>query len=148
MPATAPTRDSAVLAEVNVPATPAATPPVAAAPARVSEPLAKLRATMPPPPALPASPTGGYSALREYLKKGAAEFEPESRDGGRQSGRVLVRLHLAADGKIEQAEAVRKLRPDYDAEAIRLLQEGPTWVPGISSGRRAAQVVDVPVVFE
>jgi hypothetical protein len=146
-PTVSSTRDSAVLAEVSPPvAAPVATPP--AAPARVNEPLAKLRAVMPPPPALPASPTGGYSALREYLKKGAAEFEPESRDGGRQSGRVLVRLHLAADGKIEQAEAVRKLRPDYDTEAIRLLQEGPTWVPGISAGRRAAQVVDVPVVFE
>jgi len=148
-PAAAPMRDSAVLAEVNTPATPpTATPPAATAPARASEPLARLRAAMPPPPALPASPTGGYSALREYLKKGTAEFEPESRDGGRQPGRVLVRLHLAADGKIEQAEAVRKLRPDYDAEAVRLLKEGPAWVPGISGGRRAAQVVDVPVVFE
>lgn len=148
-PATAPGRDSAVLAEVNTPvAAPATAPPVASAPARVSEPLAKLRAAMPPPPALPASPTGGYAALREYLKKGAAEFEPESRDGGHQAGRVLVRLHLGADGKIEQAEAVRKLRPDYDAEAIRLLQEGPNWVPGVSGGRRAAQVVDVPVIFE
>jgi hypothetical protein len=148
-PAAAPTRDSAMLAEVITPvAAPATTPPVAAAPARVSEPLAKLRAAMPPPPALPASPTGGYTALREYLKKGTAEFEPESRNGARQPGRVLVRLHLAADGKIEQAEAVRKLRPDYDAEAIRLLQEGPSWVPGISGGRRAAQVVEVPVVFE
>ena len=103
---------------------------------------------MPPPPALRASPVGGYSALREYLKKGTAEFEPESRDGGRQPGRVLVRLHLGTDGKIEQAEAVRKLRPDYDAEAVRLLKEGPAWVPGITAGRRAAQVVDVPVVFE
>lgn len=145
-PAAAPTRDSAVLAEV----TPPVAQPAPAAPAapRASEPLAKLRAAMPPPPALPASPTGGYTALREYLKKSAAEFEPESRNGARQSGRVLVRLHLGADGKIEQAEAMRKLRPDYDAEAIRLLQEGPTWVPGISAGRRAAQVVEVPVVFE
>jgi hypothetical protein len=150
-PPVAPSRDSVVLAEVNAPIAPpapAAGPPVAAAPAGVSEPLAKLRAVMPPPPALPATPTGGYAALREYLKKGAAEFEPESKDGARQSGRVLVRLHLGADGKIEQAEAVRKLRPDYDAEAIRLLQEGPSWVPGISGGRRAPQVVDVPVIFE
>jgi hypothetical protein len=103
---------------------------------------------MPPPPALPATPTGGYTALREYLKKGAAEFEPESKDGPRRSGKVVVRLHLGADGKIEQAEAVRKLRPDYDAEAIRLLQEGPSWVPGITAGRRAAQVVEVPILFE
>lgn len=118
---------------------------VASAPA---EPVARLRAAMPAPPALPASPSGGYAALREYLRKGAAEFEPESRDGSRQQGRVLVRLHLGADGKIEQAEAVRKLRPDYDAEAVRLLKAGPTWVPGITAGRRAAQVVEVPVVFE
>jgi len=103
---------------------------------------------MPPPPALAAVPTGGYAALRDYLQKGTAEFEPEAPDGPRRSGRVLVRLHIGADGKIEQAEAVRKLRADYDAEAIRLLQEGPTWVPGISGGRRAAQTVDVPVTFE
>jgi hypothetical protein len=103
---------------------------------------------MPAPPALAATPTGGYGALRTYLKKETAEFEPESKDGPRRSGRVLVRLHIGADGKIEQAEAVRKLRPDYDSEAIRLLQEGPAWVPGITAGRRAAQVVDVPVVFE
>ncbi len=123
-----------------------AAPTVARAP--VMEPAARLRATMPTPPALPATPNGGYAALREYLKQGATEFEPTSRDGGRQRGRVVVRLHLGADGKIEQAEAVRKLRPDYDAEAVRLLQEGPTWVPGVTAGRRAAQVVDVPVVFE
>jgi hypothetical protein len=148
-PTATPASDSAVLAEVNAPvAAPATTPPPAAAPARVSEPLAKLRAAMPPPPALPATPTGGYTALREYLKKGAAEFEPESKDGPRRSGKVVVRLHLGADGKIEQAEAVRKLRPDYDAEAIRLLQEGPSWVPGITAGRRAAQVVEVPILFE
>jgi hypothetical protein len=107
-----------------------------------------MRALMPPPPALMATPTGGYGALREYLKKGAAEFEPEPKNGPRRSGRVLVRLHIGADGKLAQAEAVRKLRPDYDAEAIRLLQKGPAWVPGITAGRRAAQVVDVPVVFE
>ena len=138
--------DSATLAAAVSEKAPAAAPLAAAAPA--PQPTARLRATMPAPPALAASPTGGYAALREYLKKGAAEFEPEARNGGRQTGRVLVRLHLGADGKIEQAEAVRKLRPDYDAEAVRLLQEGPSWVPGITAGRRAAQVVEVPVVFE
>ncbi|TDN36150.1 hypothetical protein E4631_07705 [Hymenobacter sp. UV11] len=137
------TTDSAVktLSEVAV----ALTPP---SPAQAREATDRLRAAMPPPPALAASPTGGYAALREYLKKGAAEFEPEMRDGPRRTGRVLVRLRIGAGGKLEQAEAVRKLRADYDAEAIRLLQEGPTWAPGISGGRRAAQTIDVPVEFE
>jgi hypothetical protein len=145
-PATGTALDTAAPATVR-PA-PAAAPPMVAAPSPAREPTARMKALMPPPPALMATPSGGYAALREYLKKGTAEFEPESKDGPRRSGRVLVRLHIGADGKLEQAEAVRKLRPDYDAEAIRLLQEGPAWVPGITAGRRAAQVIDVPVVFE
>ncbi len=137
------TADSAVktLSEVAV----APTPP---RPAKAREATDRLRAAMPPPPALAASPTGGYAALREYLKKGAAEFEPKTQDGPHRAGRVLVRLRIGADGQIEQAEAMRKLRADYDAEAIRLLREGPAWVPGISGGRRAAQTIDVPVEFE
>ncbi len=137
------TTDSAVATRPAVAVAP--TPP---SPAKAPEPTARLRAAMPPPPALAATPTGGYAALREYLKKGTAEFEPETVAGPRRTGRVLVRLRIGADGKIEQAEAVRKLRADYDAEAIRLLQEGPDWVPGISGGRRAAQTIDVPVEFE
>lgn len=147
-PAPSGTADSTAPARSESHREPLAAPAPVVARAPALEPAARLRTTMPAPPVLPATPSGGYAALREYLKQGAAEFEPTSRDGGRQRGRVVVRLHLGADGKIEQAEAVRKLRPDYDTEAVRLLQEGPTWVPGITAGRRAAQVVDVPVVFE
>jgi len=145
-PATKSAQDTAP--DSATPAHPVAAPAAVVASAPAPEGVARLRATMPAPPALPATPSGGYAALREYLKKGAAEFEPESKEGPRRTGRVLVRLHLGANGKIEQAEAVRKLRPDYDAEAVRLLQAGPTWVPGITAGHRAAQVVEVPVVFE
>lgn len=145
-PTQSPATDSATPARLAAAPTARAAPAPAAATAQ--EATMRLRASMPAPSALPASPSGGYAALREYLKKEAAEFAPESKDGPRQAGRVLVRLHLGADGKIEQAEAVRKLRPDYDAEAVRLLQAGPAWVPGIVAGRRAAQVVEVPVVFE
>ena len=126
----------------------AAVVPTPARPALASEATDRPRATMPPPPGLAAAPAGGYAALRAYLKKGAAEFEPETPDGPRRTGRVLVRLRIGAGGQVEQAEAVRKLRPDYDAEAVRLLREGPAWIPGISGGRRAAQTLDVPVEFE
>ncbi len=115
----------------------------------VSEPTraARPRANMPEPPPLRAAPVGGPAALREYLREQAADFVPEPAAGGPLSGTVLVRLRIGADGKIEQVEAVRKLRPDYDAEAIRLLQEGPAWVPGTGQGRRVAQSVEVGVSF-
>jgi len=98
------------------------------------------------PVATAPAPVGGYPALRAYLRAGAARFVPAPQAGPRLTGTVLVRLHLGADGKPEQAEAVRKLRPDYDAEAVRLLQAGPAWAP--SAGQPAPQVVEVPVVFE
>ena len=143
--AAAPADSGGYLATAREAALPAPTPPAAA---KASAAAARLRAALPPPPALSATPTGGYAALRAYLQKGAAEFEPELRDGPRRTGQVVVRLRIGADGKLEQAEAVRKLRPDYDAEAVRLLQEGPSWVPGISAGRRASQSIDVPITFE
>ncbi|MGI4739240.1 MAG: hypothetical protein ACRYG7_29085 [Janthinobacterium lividum] len=113
--------------------------PVASAPTPLS--AAKTGAATARLPA--AVPTGGYAALRVYLQKGTARFEPKALAGPRRTGRVLVRLRIGAKGQIERAEAVRKLRADYDAEAIRLLQEGPTWMPS-SDG----QTVDVPVTFE
>jgi hypothetical protein len=98
------------------------------------------------PPSLAAMPVGGAAALREYLKKGAANFEPAMPNGPRRTGQVLVRLHIGNDGQIERAEVVHKLRADYDAEAIRLLRMGPAWLPG--SGQHIAQAIDVPVEFE
>jgi len=98
------------------------------------------------PVATVPAPVGGYPALRAYLRAGTARFVPAPQAGPRLTGTVLVRLHLGAASKTGQAEAVRKLRPDYDAEAVRLLQAGPAWEPSV--GQPAPQVVEVPVVFE
>lgn len=119
---------------VRRPAAP--TPP---APARAGEPVSR--------PALAPLPTGGYPALVEYLQKGAAAFKPAAKDGPRLVGRVVVRLRIGANGRVEQAEAVHKLRADYDAEALRLVRKGPTWHPGPGADPRAPQTVDVPVAF-
>ena len=112
----------------------APTPP---APANAEK--ARSQPAHPPRPV----PAGGYPALASYLQKGAAAFTPAAKNGPRLAGRVVVRLRIGAAGQIEQAEAVRKLRADYDAEAIRLLQSGPAW----SAGPDAQQIVDVPVRF-
>ena len=91
-------------------------------------------------------PAGGMASFRENLRREAAEFVPEGAEG-RLSGTVQLRLTIGADGKLEAISVLRGLRADYDAEAQRLVCEGPAWVPGISGGRRAAQQVDVAVPF-
>ncbi|TVT41338.1 hypothetical protein FNT36_07745 [Hymenobacter setariae] len=113
---------------------------------RPTESAPSRQALMPAAPPIAPAPAGGYSALREKLRRAAAEFQPEA--GERPlSGSVQLRLTIGADGKIQQIKVLHGLRADYDEEAQRLVCEGPSWIPGISGGRRAAQVVDVTVPF-
>ena len=135
-------------------ATPAPTPldsiklakPTLSRAAPAAEP-ARVRATaMPAGPALAPAPVGGYAALREKLRREAAEFVPEAPDRP-LSGTVQLRVTIGPDGKIQQISVLRGLRDDYDAEAQRLVCEGPAWVPGVSNGHRAAQVIEVTVPF-
>ena len=91
-------------------------------------------------------PVGGLSNFRQNLRREAAEFVPEAPEHS-LSGTVQLRLTIGADGKLQGTSVLRGLRADYDAEAQRLVCEGPAWVPGISGGRRATLQVDVAVPF-
>ncbi|WP_151086787.1 energy transducer TonB [Hymenobacter baengnokdamensis] len=111
-----------------------------------SEPALVHDAAMPAGPRVLPVPAGGYPALREKLRHDAASFQPETPEP-KLTGTVKLSLTIGADGKIQQVSVLHGLRADYDAEAQRLVCEGPAWIPGISSGRRAAQVVEVTVPF-
>ena len=108
----------------------------------------RTRAALPPPPTLEPMPTGGYRALRNYLRKQAEEFKP---DDGKEvlHGTVRVRFTVSAAGKpeLEQANFIRSLREDYDEEVLRMIEEGPTWIPGVAGGKRAPLPVQVEVLF-
>ncbi|HET9504746.1 MAG TPA: energy transducer TonB [Hymenobacter sp.] len=120
---------------------------LASGPARKQvETYAAPLARMPAAPRIPPAPQGGYAALREKLRREATEFRPAE---GEQSlsGTVQLRLTIGADGKIQQTKVLRGLRDDYDAEAQRLVCDGPGWVPGISGGKRAPLEIDIAVPF-
>lgn len=111
------------------------------------EAAARVRVgAMPAVPGLPPTPVGGYGAWREQLRREASEFKPESPDRP-LSGTVQLGVTIGPDGKIQEMRVLRGLRADYDAEAQRLVCEGPKWVPGIMGGQRAARTVTVPVAF-
>jgi len=103
-------------------------------------------ARMPAAPKVPPAPLGGYSALREKLRREATEFKPEAPEQP-ISGTVQLRLTIGPDGKIQQTKVLRGLREDYDAEAQRLVCDGPGWIPGISGGKRAPLEIDIAVPF-
>jgi TonB family protein len=101
------------------------------------------------PPMLPsvaAAPAGGYPALRKYLRD-SLDY-PQKAVDERLEGTVRLQFMVGADGKLSDFKVLRKVSPECDAEAIRLLQEGPAWFPAVQSNRRVARKVAVDVPFK
>lgn len=137
------------------------TPPILAS-AKMSRQLAKAKSTinarttdntarvaavpLTAAPGINPVPVGGTKALREYLRRGAIAFVLEDGASG-LSGLVHLRFTVGADGKLSDLTVVRGLRADYDAEALRLIKEGPAWQPGVAGGRRAPLTAEVTVPF-
>ena len=96
--------------------------------------------------AIAPAPVAGTPALRSYLQREAARFEPEQGERA-LNGVVRLRFTVEADGKLNNIQVVRGMRADYDTEALRLICEGPAWQPGIAGGRRAALPVEIAVSF-
>lgn len=101
---------------------------------------------MPPVPALPAQPLGGMKTLKEYLRRAATEFEPEI-NTTRLTGMVHIKATVGEDGRLHNVKVTRGLRDDYDAEAERIVCDGPTWTPAVSAGRRVPTSVEITVPF-
>lgn len=112
----------------------------------LSEVVVVRRDAPPAPMAVGATPAGGYPALRKYLRD-SLDY-PEKALERHIEGNVKLRFRVEADGKISNIEVVRRLSEECDAEAVRLLQEGPSWFPAIQGGRRTARTVELTVPFK
>ncbi|MBC6699970.1 TonB family protein [Hymenobacter sp. BT190] len=111
---------------------------------QLSEVVVVRREAPPMLPSIAATPAGGYPALRKYLRD-SLDYPQKALDE-RLEGTVRLQFVVGVDGKLSDFKVVRKVSPECDEEAIRLLQEGPAWFPAVQSNRRIARkvVVDVP----
>ncbi|GGF03123.1 energy transducer TonB [Hymenobacter cavernae] len=105
----------------------------------------KRKGQMPAPPPVAPMPVGGFPAFEEYLKKEL--HYPEEAESKHLEGTVKLEFTVTVEGKIENLKVVSGLSKECDAEALRLVQEGPSWRPAIIKGRPAAQKVRVNVPF-
>ena len=62
-------------------------------------------------------------------------------------GRVFVSFIITATGTVNEVKIVKGLRPDYDAAAIKAVEDLPSLIPGEQNGKRYAQGFTVPVTF-
>ncbi|WP_299824714.1 TonB family protein [uncultured Pontibacter sp.] len=95
-----------------------------------------------PPVIKDAKPVAGARAYRKYLEENIRYTSAS------EKGRVVVRATVSPEGKLENPQVVKSLCPSCDAEAVRLVKEGPLWQPATSNGTNIVQNVKITVRFK
>ncbi len=92
-----------------------------------------------------ASFPGGMMAMDKFIEQELTY--PESAKSNQINGRVLVKLLVDETGRITRPIVVLPLDPACDAEALRVVQSMPDWVPGIFEGHAEPMYVTVSFYF-
>ncbi|RDV12010.1 hypothetical protein DXT99_23050 [Pontibacter diazotrophicus] len=90
-----------------------------------------------------AKPAIGQRAFRKYVKE---NLRFPAGPGG-ERGKVVVGFTVAATGEISEVKVLKSLCPACDAEAIRIIEEGPAWKPATQAGTPVQQQVKVSIPF-
>lgn len=89
---------------------------------------------------------GGTEALLTYLKDNL-EY-PENCKKNNIQGRVIITFVVEKDGSVADAEIVRSVNEELDAEALRVIKAMPNWKPGKQKGKTVRVKYTVPVNFK
>jgi protein TonB len=74
-------------------------------------------------------------------------FPPDAKDK-EISGQVLISFKVSSDGTISSVKVKEKLFPSCDAEAVRLVENGPKWEPALRRGSPTSSRQTVTVLFK
>ncbi|MBN2765992.1 MAG: TonB family protein [Paludibacteraceae bacterium] len=88
---------------------------------------------------------GGDSELFKYLSN-SVRYPVRAQEHGIQ-GRVICQFVVNTDGSVQAAEVVRGVDPDLDAEAIRVINGMPKWIPGMQKGKAVRVKYTLPLNF-
>jgi periplasmic protein TonB len=84
--------------------------------------------------------------LPQYLAENLSY--PDSAQRHNVAGKVMIRFIVNEDGSITNAEIVKKVSWDLDAEALRVVRNMPPWQPGRNNGKPVKVYFHLPVSFK
>ncbi|MDF2434406.1 MAG: hypothetical protein JWP44_4037 [Mucilaginibacter sp.] len=87
----------------------------------------------------------GLDAFYRYLGN-QINYPTEERKKNIQ-GVVAITFVVEKNGKIADIKVVKSVSPGIDNEAVRVIENSPTWVPGTMFGQTARVVYSVPINF-
>lgn len=93
-----------------------------------------------------AHPVNGYRSFNQYLQKNV--LYPEEAKQNKTEGRVTVEFFVETDGSLTGFTVIRGIGDRCDEELIRLIREGPTWVPTKKEGIPTRDKARVRLKFE
>lgn len=96
------------------------------------------------PETMPQFP-GGEKALAAFLEKNAI-YPKELAEKGVQ-GRVIASFVVKADGSLDDVKVMWASDPLFIAEALRIIQSMPKWIPGTHNGKAVNVKCNVPIRF-
>ena len=88
---------------------------------------------------------GGPSKLFEFLAQNV-NYPTEAEKANIQ-GRVIATFVVEKDGSISNAKVVKSIDPSLDAEALRVINAMPNWIPGKQNNKLVRVLYTVPITF-
>ena len=88
---------------------------------------------------------GGISNLYKYLQSNV-RYPQASKSSGIE-GRVVVNFVVEKDGTISNARVVVSVNNELDAEALRVVNKMPKWIPGLIDGKIVRVGFTLPIKF-
>ena len=88
---------------------------------------------------------GGNEAMQKYIAENLKY--PKTAIKGEQ-GRVIVSFVINKRGKVGDVKLIRSVSPELDAEAVRVIQDMPDWIPGKQRGKAVNVRYTIPIVFK
>jgi TonB family protein len=92
-----------------------------------------------------AAPEGGRKAFKEYLEKNLRY--PEQALNNKVEGKVTVQFTIEPSGKISDFRVLKSLGYGCDEEVVRLIKQGPKWVPTKKNSEAVKDKVRVRMRF-
>lgn len=88
---------------------------------------------------------GGEPEMRQFLVN-SVKYPAQAKEKGIQ-GKVFVSFVVDKKGSVKDVKIARGADPLLDAEALRVVNSFPQWIPGKEKGKKVAVQYTVPINF-
>lgn len=90
-------------------------------------------------------PVGGMKQFYQYITE-SLQYPAEAKNAGIE-GKVYVQFVIQEDGSLHDVAAIKGIGGGCDEEAVRVIEEGPNWVPGKQRGKNVRVRMVMPIAF-